>query len=375
MYEVSDRFLAAVAASHEVVTRVEVWRDGAYVRDLAVTGGTVTVDESSKVRRTLDLASSDIDLDPRVAEDLLAPFGTELRVYTGLRFTEGDTEVVPVGVFPITTAGRDGWLAELGLTADDRSRAVADSRLLAPYTPATGSTVLQAITALVTAVFPDVEVYDLTEALKATTTAVPAVTYERERWDAIEALASGIGAEAFFDVEGRLIIRDVPQVAAGAAPVWTIAASVDDAVLLDLETALSTERIYNAVVASSAPTDPDASVVTRVVYQETGALRWRPGFQRPRFYASPLLRTAEDCVSAATAILARSLVYAQGLKVDTLPNPALASGDLVEVIRPDGTSEPRIVSRIVLPLGLGSMTVDTRVGIEAASTDTVGDLS
>lgn len=374
MWEVSDRFLDAVAASHEVVTRAEVWRDGAYVQDLAVTGGSVTIDESSKVRRILDLGAADIDLDPQSAEDLLSPFGTELRVYTGLRFVEGDTEEVPVGVFGITNAGRSGWLAELGLTAEDRSRAIADSRLIAPYTPATDATVLDAVTALASEVIADVEVYDLTEDIRATTSVVPKVTYERERWDAIEALVGGIGAEAVFDPEGRLIIRDVPQVDADSEPVWAVEANTDNAVMLDIATALSSDKVYNAVVASSSG-DNDSPVITRVVYQQTGALRWRSGFQRPRFYASPLIKTAEDAVSAATSILARSLVYSQGVNLEALPNPALDAGDVITVTRPDGTSELRVVARIQLPLYLGAMSLDTRVAIDAASADTVGDLS
>jgi hypothetical protein len=374
MYEVSDRFLQAVAASHEVVSRVEVWRDDVYVQDLAVTGGTVTVDESSKVRRTLSLRSSDIDLDPRTAEDLLSPFGTDLRVYTGVRFTEGDEEVVPVGVFPIQTAGRDGWLADLGLQADDRSRTIADSRLLKPYTPASGTSALDAIASLAQAVIPSVEVYDLTADLRVTRARLGSVTYERERWDAIEAIASGLGCEAFFDVEGRLIVREVPEVLADSSSVWTVASGTDDAVMLDISTSLSADKVYNAVVASSAG-EADAPVITAIVYQESGPLRWRPGVQRPRFYASPLIKTIEDAVAAGRAILARSLVYSQGVGLEALPNPALDVGDVVTVVHPDGLTEQRVVSRIDVPLSLDAMGLDTRVGVDAASASDVGELS
>jgi hypothetical protein len=371
LWEVSDRFLDGVATSHEVVTLVEVWRDGAYVRDLPVTGGEVVVDEGSKVRRTLSISSSEIDLDPKTAEDLLAPFGTELRVYTGLRFTEGDTEIVPVGVFGIQTAGRSGWLSELGIAGEDRSRAVADSRLLAPYTP-NGVSVFDAIVALVSPVIPNVEVYDLTADLLAVNAEASKITFERERWDAVESLAAGIGCEAVFDPEGRLIIREVPQISADTVPVWAIEANTDDAAMIDVSTALSADKVYNAVVATSSAEDVN---VTAIVYQSTGALRWRAGFQRPRFYASPLIKTAGQAVTVATAILARSLVYAQAVELESLPNPALTVGDPITVTRPDGTTETRIVSRLSIPLFLAAMTVDTRVGIEAEETDDVGELS
>lgn len=371
MWDVSPRFLEGVATSHEVVTRVDVYRDGAFVRDLPVTGGEVTVDEGSKVRRVLSISSSEVDLDPKTAEDLLSPFGTELHVYTGLRFTEGDTEIVPVGVFGIQTAGRSGWLSDLGISGEDRSRQIADSRLLAPYTP-NGVSVLDAITALCSPVIANLEVYDLTEDLRATDAVASKVTYERERWEAVEALAASIGAEALFDPEGRLVIRDVPQIDADTVPVWAIEANTDTAVMLDIATALSSDKVYNAVVATSS----DEGVnVTRVVYQASGALAWRPGFQRPRFYSSPLIKSAADADKAALAILARSLVYAQGVELETLPNPALTAGDPVLVTRPDGTQETRIVSRLSIPLHLASMKVDTRVGIEAEVVDTVGELS
>ena len=374
MYEVSERFLLSVATSHETTAAAEVWRDGAYVQSLAVLGGSITVDESSKVRRSLTLTAADIDLDPRTAEDLLSPFGTELHVYSGLRFTEGDTEAVPVGVYPIQSAGRSGWLDDLGIQADDRSRTIADSRLLRPYTPSVSTTALGAITVLAQEVIPSVEVYDLTTDLRVTRATLGAVTYERERWDAIEAIASGLGCEAFFDAEGRLIVREVPVVSALSSSVWTVAAGAEDAVMLDIATSLSADKVYNAVVASSSG-DADAPVVTAIVYQDAGPLRWRPGVQRPRFYASPLIKTTEQAIEAGRSILARSLVYAQGVGLETLPNPALDVGDVIGIRHPDGFEEQRVVSRITLPIALEGMRLDTRVGIDAASATDVGDLS
>src|SRR5690349_7138809 len=104
MYAVSDRWDAAVRSSYTPACRVEVWRNGVQVMTtdalgrsvpllLSVTGGSVRVDDSSKVRRSLSLTSSDVGLMPNDASDVLNVADTDLKVFAGVTYTEGDTEL------------------------------------------------------------------------------------------------------------------------------------------------------------------------------------------------------------------------------------------------------------------------------------------
>ncbi|MDQ6795292.1 MAG: hypothetical protein M3067_10845, partial [Chloroflexota bacterium] len=77
MWATSGRWDDAVRTSHRVVVLAQVWRAGTYTgSDVVLTGGTIRADESSAVRRHLTAQSSDVDLMPRTATDLLNPVDT-----------------------------------------------------------------------------------------------------------------------------------------------------------------------------------------------------------------------------------------------------------------------------------------------------------
>lgn len=370
-WPVSERFKRALRLSHDAVTRVEVWRDGVNITPaggLPVASGDVTIDEGSKVRRSISLLVADPDLDPDDAEDLLAPFGTELRVWRGVRMTEGDVEEVPVGVFRIDSAKRAGWASGVQVTGGDRSNAVKDARFLAPENTPAGVLVTDEIARLITDAI-DVEVFDLTNSQTKTY----AATWARDRWDAIEVLANSIGAEVFFDPAGRAIIRTVPRLAEDSEAVWDVDVDEETGALLDLDTGLASAGVYNAVVAQSESAENEPTV-TAVAYLSDGPLRWRDGFRIPRFFVSKMLRTVEQAADAARAILARSITYAQTVSASSLPNPALDAGDVVAVTARDGSQVLRIVSKIGLPLEPGAMSLETRTTAELTVSADLGSL-
>lgn len=369
MWDTSDRWDPALRVAHGIVTKAEVWRGGSYVQDINVVGGAVAVDESSKVRRSLTLTASDVTLLPDGTSDLLSPFGTDLRVYSGIAYTEGDTELVPVGVFRITDVAQRSHLAELEVTADDYSHVLADARFLVPWNTPAGAAVVDEIARMVHDVDPTIEVYDLT----GSSTLTVAATWDRERWDAIEQLAASIGAEPFFDALGRLIVRPVPTVTSTSVSVWDVDSNTSTAVMLDVALGVSSSLVYNAVVASSSGST--SSPITGIAYQQSGDFKWQAGFKRPRFYSSPLLSTVEQCQQAASAILARSVVFARSLAPVAAPNPALDVGDVITVTLPDGTAELRVVSALTVPLDLNPMQIDTRVGVDALTASDTGSLS
>ncbi len=87
MIGTSAGFQAVVSHAHEHTALVEVVRDGAVVRTLAVHSGSVDADRSGRILRRFDCTVTDADgeLTPAGIRDLLAPFGTELRLYRGVR--------------------------------------------------------------------------------------------------------------------------------------------------------------------------------------------------------------------------------------------------------------------------------------------------
>lgn len=363
-YPVSARWDKAIRQSHEVVSLVEVWRGGVNT-GLTLGGieGQVRLDETSKMRRALTMSAADVDLMPDDITDTLSPTSTDLKVFSGVRYTEGDTELVPLGVFRLETPSRPSLLGELRIVAGDYSGVLARARFVKPWNTPKGALVVDQITSMVLDVLPWVEVVDLTGS-KATH---PGGAWERERWDSIDDLATSIGADVAFDPDGRCIIRPVPTVA--ATPDWTVDANSETAVLLDAGISLSVADVYNAVTATSS--DPGTTPVSATVYQSTGPLAYVAGFKQPRFYASPVLKTSAQCASAARGILARSLAYAQKLAPVAAPNPALDVGDTLAVTLPGKDPVFRLLAGATIPLGQGPMPLDVRTEADAL-TDSTG---
>lgn len=371
-WTVSPDFSDALATSYEPVAEADLYVAGVLKRtNLPLTGGAIAIREDSKVRRTLHLPIGFVDLTTTETYDLLTPFGGEIAVRAGLRLGVGYTEMVPVGRFVIEDAGQDSHYGDPTVTAGDRSVLIQADRFLTPHNTNGERTVSGEIKYLLQQSIPGLEVFDLTTSQART----PVATWDRERWDCCEALAASIGAEVYFDPEGRAIIRPVPEANTVLDPSWTVKGE-EGGVLSDYSTGLSRDQVYNAVVVTGDTSDPGVPPVTAIVYQQSGPLRWAGPFGRvPRFYSTPVVRTYDGAVSAGRKVLARSVAYSRRLLVDVVPNAALDTGDQLDVKLPDGSLERRVLREAILPLGLDkTMRVGTRVGIDAADTADAGKM-
>lgn len=379
MRPVSDVWDASVRAGYTPTVRAEVWRGDVLVRPVEVVSGEVSSQESSKVRTSATLT---LALDPRPVTGAsgmgaFVPTGdvhalldlddTDIRLWVGMQRGDGTTEEVPVLWGRVTSYGRGGMYEPVRVAVSDYAHVMQQARLVAPWVTPAGMPVVSEIRSLVQDVHPGIRVVDATGMVPAPVTR--AATWERDRWDAVESLASSIGCEVFFTGERVLVVRPVPQVSASAVPVWTLDAGTETSVLTDVEVGADRPG-WNAVVASSSASQEQP--VSAVAYSPS----WRAGVKRPRFYASPMLTTVAQCEEAATAILARSMRYARDVTPEAVPNYALEVGDLVAVTVPGDLDERRIVTGVRYPLGaVGPMGVDTRVAVGVETTLSVGDLS
>lgn len=80
----------AVVGDHDATSRVDVVRDGRVIQQLAVHKGSVVADRTAAQMRTFDVEVSDPTgtLTPEGMASLLAPFGTRLQLYRGVRLQD-----------------------------------------------------------------------------------------------------------------------------------------------------------------------------------------------------------------------------------------------------------------------------------------------
>ena len=356
MYAVSDRWDAAIRTSGTVVSRCEVWRAGSQVFTtdalgnsvpllLNIAGGSVRVDDSSKVRRSLSLTSSDVALMPNDASDTLNVADTDLKVYTGVVYTEGDAELVPVFTGRIQTPERGGWRDPLAIQAVDYAKVLEDQRFTRPWnvSAASNQRAFTLLSAIVRDVMPWVQVFNLT----GRNPRVGGVSFDKSRTEAIDLLARSCGGEWWFTPDGDLIVGR-PARSLAVDPDWVVDAGTPTSVLTNSGQSMNADRVYNAVTATYAP--QDGAPVSVSVFLTSGPLRYRPGFQRPRFFKTSIATSVARLRETAQDMLRQSAQLGTRVSASCAPNPALEVGDVVQVQLPNGDVVKRLVNGFTVPL-------------------------
>lgn len=343
------RFDRVVRTSHRMVTTVDIlYGRIPLITDVAVVGGSVEYDRTAAImsRCNVTLAETTLIRNPIGP---LTPYGYELRIRRGVRYSDGTTELVDLGVFPTQRSELVGRLLDANLVGRDRSQLVADARFENDYSIAAGTNYGTAIQSLITNGVPG-----LTYLFPTTTFTTPVLVYPMgsDRWEAAQDMAAAVGWELYFDGLGRCVARAEPSTSAGVS-VWTIDEGVDG-VLLDANLSLDRATAYNKVVASG-----ENSSLSDVYSGEAADLDplsptyYEGSFGRkPYFMRSPLYTSDTQCTTAAQRQLTKVLGVARSLRLAAVTQPALEAGDVITVRRAAlGVDELHIIDRLSIGLG------------------------
>lgn len=368
MQTVSARFLEAARTSHTVtVSAVHTDLITGKQTPLQVVDGTVTVDVTAANRRMLNLT-----VPPQQATwDTLSVPGGEITVTKTVRYIDGSTETVPLGVF-VVDQDAIGYAPgdTITLTCPDRSIKVQRGRFGLARSSVASNAAWQEIQRLVEAVWPGTTYpfpgwAQLDET--ATTKVGPIVWTDGDRWKAITDLCKANSLEFFFDAQGKAVLRPVPILTTNSVPVWTVDAQ-NGGVLIGASRTRDLSQTHNAVIVTSSATNvvvtpqEDANTTAGDPLSTTGPLGYVPVY-----YSSPAIQNTAQAMAAAKTILRRELGVAQQISLEASPNDALDAEDVIKVILPQtdlATSRPvelHILDSVTIPLtAAGSQTMQTR---------------
>lgn len=319
----------AILSSHEVAVRCEAWRGGRPVgKDLPLlSDAKVSVDSSRFVRRQASLSFQEPYSGARGAlGSLLALPGMELRVWRGVRLGQ-QVFWWPVHWGMVREPNVDDRTRTIAIQSPDRAQRVADNRFTSPRPSRVGFTVAQQIRELVQESIYRVRFVDAS----GDSTAVPAVTWERDRSQAISDLARSIGCETFHAPDGTWVLRRVSRLRQPAS--WTVRHGVN---LASLSTVTDWSAVHNIVIALGERTDlpplrgeardDDPMSPTYVGLAGMGPNpAWLPDSM------TSLFTTNAQCVTAAQAALARAVGARTSVDFDGLVHPGLEAGDRIDV--------------------------------------------
>jgi hypothetical protein len=366
MYPASGEFKTAILSDHIVVSKAEVWNQDSKLLDLNIDSGKVTVSVNSGVRRTCDVTlvtnRTASNLVPDNGFDTLAPFGNELKLYRGVKFTDGSIEYVPLGVFVMTDVdiqdSNDG--VSMTIRGEDRSLFISRAKWTAPYQMISG-TLEASLTAMLENRWADVQT-----SFTTTNVTVNQVVFGTENnqdpWQDAVYLAQLVGYDLYFDVLGVATLRAFPSLDAS-----TVVAKYEEGaqtLITSLDRSMSSKETYNGVIYTIEGSQVDTPIRVEIWDEDTTSPTYRYGVfgDAPTFITSNLLTTEAEAIKAATSLLNTYRGAQESINWDSIVDPTLDVNDVV-FVKTSGSKTDRlvIVDELDIPLSpLASMSAKAR---------------
>jgi hypothetical protein len=352
-----DLYLATLRKSHSQFVFLEVLKDGEVVASMQsgvisdpqsglITnsiGGSISVSQTT-IRRSgtvnlIDVSGKQI---PDSADDLFAPFVTELRVWVGVNYWDGSGScLIPIVTMIITNV--DAAYPQISLTGYDRMWTLGT--FSAPYSIAAGTNIATALTDLLSANVPSSR-FTINFSGGTSEDVTTALLYDVDTpvSDAAFALAELAGWDLYCDPVGTFTAANQPTT--DDDPVITY--QVGPGSLLSARPKISIAspgELYNAVIftgeggaTGTTPfrgyaEDNDPKSLSYVARVGTRIL----------FASSPLITTQSMADKAAKTRLSSILGIADTLTVPIIPNHALEVGDVIHVISPEQNIDEKVI--------------------------------
>lgn len=360
MKSTSTLWAPTIAGTHQIQLDVLILFNRIPIREVAVVSGSVTQDRTAAQSGRCSLVLAEPTLIPTLTAGYLAPFGAELQISRGIRYSAHSTETVPLGVFPIQSSQIDGVSLTTTVTGVDRSQTVADARLEDDYTIAAGTNYATAIQSLISDGVPGLTYLFVPTGYTTPLLVFPAQT---DRWAAAQGMATSIGCELLFDGAGRCVMR--AEDGTVPSPALSIAEGAGG-ILVSASLKLDRSTAYNRVVATGENTTVGVAPPRGVWTDDNPA---SPTYyfgafgHKPMFYSSPFITSNAQAASAAYAIGSAGHGVGRSLDFAAVPNPALETGDAVIVKRTAlGINELHVIDTLTIDLSAaGAMTGTSRL--------------
>lgn len=379
METVSDAWKAAIYSGHQVYVEVELLATGQIID---VLDGSVTMDSGAATRAQCELTfpASSL-LVPVNAEDALTPFGNELQVRRGIRWPDGELELASLGVFVIQDVDviSDQGGASIQVSGLDRSLRAIDAAFESATTYAEGSGYLATILKVIQDGYPGVP-YNPDD-FQSTDGVTPLLNAEEggDRWQYALDMAAAIGLDLYFDEDGVLVLRAIPDPAATEREPDDFIVEGESGVVVNPSLTNLTRKwtradAYNRWIVTGDNPNVDGTPPRGTSTDQTGPTRYEgPMGRKPKFFSSSFISTDDQAQAAADGMKAKERGISQSIDFGSLVNPALQPGDIVRIKRTlPNTSDPQhpleivnedhIIDSLSIPLGIeGGMSGTTRV--------------
>ena len=357
MYPVSADFKEAVRKSHSAIVKVEIYdmANGTILSTASPISGEVTIDNRRSIRRecTLEFVDTDGTLVPiNNISSILLPYNREVKIYRGIAFPDGTEELVPLGVFIITSVDitESAQGVKITIKGSDRSLILARAKFTNhEFYIEAGTAKETAIENILKYRYPKVKtIFPATN--QVTTLLYPTLDQSSDPWREALKIAESASMDLYFDENGIARMRPIPDPDKGTA----IATYTDgtDSVLIQIARSLSIDESYNGVIYTGEGTNLSIGVIGEAWDDNPSSPTYRKTYgEVPLFKSSPTILTVGEAQEAASAELKKVIGASEKITWDQLVNPAHDVFDLVKVMRsPIGIDKILMLDAISIPL-------------------------
>ena len=379
-------------ASGNILTGSEVYQPYANVASAYANYTTMATESNYNAIREVigtDYEVLDDALVPSTGADLLAPYGNEVALYRGIRYRRasdylyaslsadhatyaaldaavnaygaldnlvGDIittdEFVPLGVFLITetTVSVDEQGLTIAIDGQDRALRISRARWIDPYQIASGTNVATAIRGIIEDRWPDV-VCRFSETTRTVSAVTLGLDSDNDPWQDALDIAAAAGMTLYFNPDGVCVLEPEPD--------YTVAATVEtyaedsEAMLLSATRGLSSEGVYNAVVATAEGSDL-VTPYRAVAYDDDPASPtyvYGPFGLVPLFVSSPLINSQAAAQTFADTQLNLLRGTNEQITWTQIVDPSLDVNDIVAIYNTHAKiARAMVLDRLTIPL-------------------------
>lgn len=343
-------YRAALGTSHQPYVLVEVLDGFQNILESGLTYITGGVDATltSRVARTCQITFEE-SFYPYEPGDLLAPYGNMIRAWRGIEYADGtrDAWVVFVGRIQQTRLNTDGTCTAY---AADFAADVVENKFLVPQNSQAGTFVSAEVVRLISDGFPQATF----TGFSVVDIPVQPLTWQLDRGQALDELATSVGAFWYPLATGQFTLRTYPWTVPGL-PVVTYSDS-DGGQVVASSAARSREGVYNVLTVTGERLNGDVPVFASASDTNPASPTYVAGNFGVRSQLLRLQTPASQGSAQATALdnLKRLVALSDTWEWEMSPDAALELGDVV-MLNVRGRSDIiQVVEEFSMPLDLSA---------------------
>lgn len=357
MYPVTDAFLSSVRKSHISKIKVEIYdmANGEIISYASPISGSVTIDSRRSIRRqcSLEFVDTNNTLIPRNNRSaVFLPYNREIKIYRGVEYLDGTEELVPLGVFQITTVEITDTAQgiKINISGSDRSLRVQKAKWTSHDFFIDDNTPKElAIKQILQDRYPNVKT-DFPATGQVCTLTYPTLDQSSDPWKEAIKISESAGMDLYFDANGVARMRPIPDPDLGLPLVEYT--DGEDSVLTQLGRNLSTDESYNHVIYTGEGTNLTIGVIGEAKDENPSSPTYVNTYGSvPIFKSSPNILTVAEAQEAARAELKKVIGASEKISWDQIVNPAHDVYDLIKIVRdPSGVNATLMLDAITIPL-------------------------